>query len=312
MSSAAAAAAAFSASASPRRLASRAATARAPTARRAPRATVRARSDAKRRSRSAASVVVRADAAADGPNKSPFVKVCGVTSAADATHAARAGADFVGMILWPKSKRSISLDVAKEVAAAARADGAVPVGVFVNETAAEIVAACEAAGIDHAQLHGDGARASLVDLPMKIKAIYVVNASADGAIATPMPGDEAKLTDQRNEALKGEKGWRAAIDWVNGPRRTVDWLLIDGVNAGSGEAFEWGNLKVPRGVSRKGWLLAGGLTPENVAEAVGCVGRSRLLFSARSPSLLDFFSFAFASRARCEPHDLTRGDAISQ
>ena len=61
----------------------------------------------------------------------------------------------------------------------------------------------------------------------------------------------------------------AAIDWVNGPRRTVDWVLVDGVVAGSGETYDWNELKAPKGASRKGWiLLAGGLDPENVSEAI--------------------------------------------
>ena len=82
--------------------------------------------------------MVRAGAATAG--KAPLVKVCGVTTAEDATQATKAGANFIGMILWPKSKRSISLEVATTVAAAAKAGGAIPVGVFVDESAEEIIA----------------------------------------------------------------------------------------------------------------------------------------------------------------------------
>ena len=138
--------------------------------------------------------------------KKTLVKVCGVTTPEDATQAASAGADFIGMILWPKSKRSIPLDVAKQVADAAKAAGATPIGVFVDESAEEIVAACEAVGIDHAQLHGDNARAALTDLPMKIKAVYVVSAAKDGAIVTPMPGDEEKLCEDRPDQALGAGG----------------------------------------------------------------------------------------------------------
>ena len=138
--------------------------------------------------------------------KKTLVKVCGVTTPEDATQAASAGAHFIGMILWPKSKRSIDLDVAKSVADAAKAAGAIPIGVFVDETAEEIIAACEKVGIDHAQLHGDNARAALTDLPMKIKAVYVVSADKDGAIVTPMPGDEEKLCKDRQEKLAGKDG----------------------------------------------------------------------------------------------------------
>ena len=173
----------------------------------------------------------RSAAATTAAPLKPFVKVCGVTTPADAILAAGAGAAYIGMILWPKSKRSIAAIVAKEVATAARNSGAVPVGVFVDESADVIIAACDAAGIEVAQLHGDGARAALSKLPTRIKVIYVVNATAEGVIVTPMPGDEDTLTAQRQKELSGEKGWRAAIDWVHGPRRTVEWILVDGISA---------------------------------------------------------------------------------
>lgn len=67
---------------------------------------------------------------------------------------------------------------------------------------------------------------------------------------------------------EGKDGWKAAIDWVNGPRCTIDWLLVDGEVAGSGECYDWNNLKVPKGCSRKGWILAGGLDPDNVSNAI--------------------------------------------
>ena len=93
----------------------------------------------------------RAAAASPG---STLVKVCGVTTPGDCALAVGAGASFIGMILWPKSKRSVAFDVAAEIAAKAKEGGAVPVGVFVDESAEEIIAACDAVGIDYAQLHG--------------------------------------------------------------------------------------------------------------------------------------------------------------
>jgi len=198
----------------------------------------------------------------------PLVKICGVTSARDAALACDAGANFIGMILWPKSKRAVGTETAREVASEVKARGAIPVAVFVDESAEEITAVCDAIGCDHAQLHGDGARAALETLPTRIKAIWVLNAEKDGRIVTSLPGDEEKLIAERQKKMSGPQGWKAAIDFVSGPRRVVDWVLIDGVSAGSGTTFDWSNLKVPRGCSRKGWLLAGGLNPENVAHAV--------------------------------------------
>ena len=213
---------------------------------------------------------VMANATSNGDDK-PLVKVCGVTSARDAELATANGANFIGMILWPKSKRSVTREVAKEVATVAKAAGAVPVAVFVDEDSATITEVCDEIGVDHAQLHGDGAREALGTLPTRIKAIWVLNADADGKIVTKLPGDEETLIAERQKKMSGERGWKAAIDFVSGPRRVVDWLLIDGVNAGSGVVFDWSKLKVPRGCSRKGWLLAGGLNPDNVADAVQTV-----------------------------------------
>lgn len=82
----------------------------------------------------------------------PLVKMCGITSPEDAAMAAKAGANYVGMIVWPKSKRSVCLSLAREIAAAAREGGAEPVGVFVDENATEIEDMCIAAGLGIAQV----------------------------------------------------------------------------------------------------------------------------------------------------------------
>jgi len=204
-------------------------------------------------------VIARSD-----PTSQTKVKVCGVTNPEDALFAAKNGADFIGMIVWPKSKRSIDVETAKQIAAASREGGAEPVGVFVSENAEEIVSKCSEIGLDIAQLHGDGSREALPQLPTKLRAIYVLNADAEGKLITKLPNDQ----EEADPALGGEKGWRKASDWMSRGRRTVDFLLVDGVNAGSGEAYDWSKLKVPRGASKKGWVLAGGLGPDNVADAL--------------------------------------------
>ncbi len=48
----------------------------------------------------------------------------------------------------------------------------------------------------------------------------------------------------------------------------MQWLLIDGQQGGSGQTLPWSKLKVPNNLAERGWLLAGGLNPDNVAEAV--------------------------------------------
>ena len=128
---------------------------------------------------------------------------------------------------------------AAEIAAAAREGGAEPVGVFVEEGAAAIEAACDAAGLRTAQLHGDGARAALRTLPERLAAIYTmaVDPAAGYAIATPTPVEliEAAFAD----ADPDPNAWTKPNNWLtNGNargRRTVDYLLLDGLRGGSGE-----------------------------------------------------------------------------
>ena len=190
------------------------------------------------------------------------------------------GVAFMGMILWPGTpekpcKRYAAAGDWDEVAAmvnAAKDAGVTPVGVFVDEDAATIADVAKRVGLEWVQLHGTGARAALRDLPRDLKVIYAMATDpATGKLTTPRPGEDT--TEVSKE--KYDKGLNpmAAVDWVSGGRRTVDYILLDGPSPGSGECAVDGEgglakLQVPRGCSRKGWGLAGGLGPDNVAAAI--------------------------------------------
>lgn len=200
---------------------------------------------------------------ASGSQTETLVKVCGVMTPEDARMACEKGADFVGMIMSEGYKRSVDAVQASAIVSAARESGAEPVGIFTRETAQEIVAACDDVGLATVQLHGDTPRKNLKDLPTSLAVFYVVH-SEGGALTTPLPAELAQI----DLSVPDPAYWKKPIDWVSAGRRSVDYILVDKKEAGGTGSLDWDSLVVPKGCSRKGWVMAGGLTPENVGEAV--------------------------------------------
>ena len=169
------------------------------------------------------------------------VKICGITRLEDALAAARAGADALGFVFYPPSPRHL------EVAQAARIIAALPpfvttVALFVNADAETIAEVVQATGIDLLQFHGN-------ECPD-----YCAQHGRPWIKAIRMKDD----VDLEREAER-YAGARA--------------LLLDayrpGVPGGTGETFEWD--RIPQAL-RPRIVLAGGLTPDNVSEAVRQVG----------------------------------------
>lgn len=119
--------------------------------------------------------------------RSRSLQICGVTSSADCELALSQHADLIGMIMWPKAKRSVSDETAAAISAVAAQAGATAVGVFVDEDAATITKRADKAGLRYVQLHGDGARAALHELPARFGIVYVLQASPEGVVQTPLP-----------------------------------------------------------------------------------------------------------------------------
>ena len=172
------------------------------------------------------------------------VKICGITNSEDALAACEYGADALGFIFYKKSPRFIELERVKDIIKDLP-PFVTTVGVFVDEDADRISEIADAAKLDIIQLHGSEPPEFCNVFKRKIiKAFKIQEQGARGK-------------GQENEIR----------------RYTVSAYLLDtykeGVEGGTGETFNWEIAKEAKGFGRI--ILAGGLTPENVAEAVETV-----------------------------------------
>jgi phosphoribosylanthranilate isomerase len=168
------------------------------------------------------------------------VKVCGMTNLADASHAVEAGAWAIGLIHHRESSRYVDPAIAEEIGTALKRRCEV-VGVFVNSTLDEVVDAAERGSLTMLQFHGEEGPSFCTEAARrtgaKVMRAFRVRSTADVRAA---------------EAFR------------------TDFHLFDaythGLHGGSGRSFDWGLVAGRR--SKVPMVLAGGLTPENVAEAI--------------------------------------------
>lgn len=170
-----------------------------------------------------------------------LIKICGLSDPLTAIAAAKAGADFIGVVFHPASPRNVDVSQAAKIAEAAKKAGVMPVAVFVNSNAEEIVKICKATGINYAQLHGENARQSHHLLPDNLHRIYVCSINEQGEINS------------------GESDYR------NNLNNSRDFLLFDNQQAGSGKVFDWSGFNYD-GPFR--WFLSGGLNINNVESGI--------------------------------------------
>lgn len=164
-------------------------------------------------------------------------KICGITRVEDALAAAAAGADAIGLVFYAKSPRAVSVQQARAIIEALP-PFVTTVGLFVDAAHDELARVLDAVPLDLLQFHGDESVAECERLRRPyIKALRV------------RPGDDVAA--------------RIA------PYRSAAGILLDtyvaGVPGGTGEAFDWS--LVPHDAPRP-IILAGGLTPDNVAAAI--------------------------------------------
>jgi phosphoribosylanthranilate isomerase len=192
------------------------------------------------------------------------VKICGLTNLDDARVAVAAGADLLGFIFYAKSPRYVAPETVAEIVRALREDKKnksisqspnLPisqspqfVGVFVNASVAEIQAVVAQVGLDFVQLHGNETAEWFAPL-------------AGRAYKAVRPADA--------EAAQTQAAHFAPLSCVAGPA-----LLIDAYDpkayGGTGKQTDW-HVAAQLARQHPRLLLAGGLTPENVAAAIDIV-----------------------------------------
>lgn len=166
------------------------------------------------------------------------IKICGITNLDDALLAAKLGADALGFIFYPKSPRYVAPNAAREIIAHLP-PFVTSVGVFVDEAEAVVRDLAAQAGLDWVQVHGQESPDYCRSLGRRVIKGFRIK-------------DESSLKDL--EPFQG----------------AVQAFLLDtykkGQVGGTGESFDW---RLAREAKKYGQIiLAGGLTPENVAQAI--------------------------------------------
>lgn len=179
------------------------------------------------------------------------VKICGITRPADLSAVAEAGARYAGFVFFPRSPRNLSVGDAAALAAEAP-PGVARVGLFVSPEDAALDAVLDRVPLDIIQLHGSETPARVAEVKART-GLPVMK-----AVGISVPSDLDALWDYGLVA---------------------DLLLVDAkappdaaLPGGNGLSFDWRLLAGRRLL--KPWMLAGGLTPANVAEAVRLTGAS--------------------------------------
>jgi len=203
------------------------------------------------------------------------IKICGICSKAGYEAAADAGAAYAGFVFFPPSPRFLSPAAA---GALARPGGPTRVGLFVDPTDADIDAAIGPAALDVLQIYASADRAAAIRARFGLPVWHAVGVAVAADLPRDAPGVDRLLLDAKappDATLPG------------GNAHSFDWTILRG----------WAP-PVP-------WLLAGGLTPGNVADAIRLSGATAVDVSSgverargvKDPALID----AFIAAAKASP-----------
>ncbi|MDD7804222.1 MAG: phosphoribosylanthranilate isomerase [Endozoicomonas sp. (ex Botrylloides leachii)] len=170
----------------------------------------------------------------------PKIKVCGITSVSDAVASVMAGVNALGLIFYPKSPRYLTIEIASEIARQVPPFTCL-VGVFINATKPDIAAVLKQVPLGLLQFHGNESEADCRSWGIPyIKAFRVKPTSRITEMVTPFHSASGYLLDSYHPKIEGGVG------------KPFDWNLIPD--------------KLDKPI-----ILAGGLNPDNISEALAVV-----------------------------------------
>jgi phosphoribosylanthranilate isomerase len=180
-----------------------------------------------------------------------LIKICGITTVEDALAAVRAGADALGLNFYRHSPRYVEYDTARHIVAALP-ERVVKVGLFVNAPEEQVCRMFDQLGLDLAQLHGDEPPAFLRGLGERpVMRAFRVGEERLGPVADYL--EQCRRLDRL-------------------PRRVLIDSRTKEMYGGTGRVADWGTVaRYPLHDWHPPLVLAGGLTPDNVAEAIRVV-----------------------------------------
>jgi len=197
-----------------------------------------------------------------------LVKICGIRARADLAAVARCGAAYAGLVFFPRSPRNLSIEDARWVVAEADTDGLTLVALTVDAEDADLERILGSLPVGMLQLHGRESPERVAEVRSRFQ-LPVMK-----AVGVADESDLAALDD-----------YEAVADQILVDARPPAGAELPG---GNGLAFDW---RLIRGRSwSRPWMLAGGLTPDNVGEAVRLTGATQLDVSSgveTAPGLKD-------------------------
>jgi phosphoribosylanthranilate isomerase len=180
-----------------------------------------------------------------------LIKICGITNEDDALAAVNAGADALGFVLWPHSKRFVTVEAAARITELV-ARHVQRVAVLVNPSREEVERLLAAGAFDTLQLHGEETPEFCAQWKGRAKVWKAFRVTVAASLRDAMAGFGASRNDATTVSV-------------------VDAVLLDSYSptshGGTGKTFDWSLVREAKKLGRP-VILSGGLTPANVREAV--------------------------------------------